>query len=101
MHNMPMRYEIGAVIFDMIAAEAAQISDETSLDDLWSSVAFDRHGEFRGYGFGHTPAQARIRLGHRLVAGVRPACPTRRTTTVTATWVSLLKPHGPHELSYN
>jgi hypothetical protein len=98
MHNIPMRYEIGAVIFDMIAAEAAQISDETSLDDLWSSVAFDRHGEFRGYGFGHTPAQARIRLGHRLVA---PACPTRRTTTVTATWVSLLKPHGPHESSYN
>jgi hypothetical protein len=43
----------------MTAAEAAQVPDVTSLDNLWSSVALDRHGAFRGYGFGHTPAEAR------------------------------------------
>ena len=92
------------------------------LDDLWSSVAFDRHGEFRGYGFGHTPAEARasawvtawwpecdLRAVPRVVPegwmleiyspGEGPVF--RRTTTVTATWVSLLKPHGPHKSSYN
>jgi hypothetical protein len=36
MHNIPMPYEIDAVIFDMIAAEAAQVPDDTTLDDLWS-----------------------------------------------------------------
>jgi hypothetical protein len=57
MRNIPMPYEIDAVIFDMIAAEATQVPDDTTLNDLWSSVALDRHGEFRGYG--HTPAEAR------------------------------------------
>ena len=32
------------VIVDMIAADAAQVP-ETSLNDLWPSVALDRHGE--------------------------------------------------------
>jgi len=42
MHNIPMPYEIDAVIFDMIAVEAAQqVPDDTSLDELWSSVALD------------------------------------------------------------
>jgi hypothetical protein len=58
-HIIPTPDEIDAVVFDMIAAEVAQVPDDTSLDDLWSSVALDRHGEFRGYGFGHTPAEAR------------------------------------------
>lgn len=57
--TIPTSDEIDAVIFDMIAAEAAQVPDDTSLNDLWSSVAFDRHGEFQGYGFGYTPAEAR------------------------------------------
>jgi hypothetical protein len=58
-HTIPTPDEIDAVIFDMIAAEAAQVPDDGSLDDLWSSVAFDPHGESEGYGFGHTPAEAR------------------------------------------
>ena len=58
-HTIPTPVEIDAVIFDMIAAEAAQVADATSLEELWSSVALDRHGEFRGYGFGHTSTEAR------------------------------------------
>ena len=58
-HILPTSDEIDAVVFDMIAAEAAQVPDDTSLDELWSSVALDLAGEFRGYGFGHTPAEAR------------------------------------------
>ena len=58
-HTIPTPDEIDAVIFDMIAAEAARAPDGTSLDDMWSSVALDRHGEFRGYGFGHTTTEAR------------------------------------------
>jgi hypothetical protein len=37
MHIIPTPHEINAVIFDMIAAEAAQMPDDTSLNDLWSS----------------------------------------------------------------
>ena len=51
--------EIDAVIFDMIAAEAAQVPYDGSLDDLWSSVAYDPEGEFQGFGYGHTPNEAR------------------------------------------
>ena len=40
-HILPTPDEIDAVIFDMIAAEAAQVPDDTSLDELWSSVALD------------------------------------------------------------
>jgi hypothetical protein len=58
-HTIPTPDEIDAVIFDMIAAEAAQVPDDTSLRDLWSSVAHDPQGKLRGYGFGHTPAEAR------------------------------------------
>jgi hypothetical protein len=57
--TIPTRDEIDAVVSEMIAAEAAQVPDHTSLSDLWSCVAFDRHGEFRGYGFGHTPGESR------------------------------------------
>ena len=57
--GIPTPQEIDAVVFDMIAAEASQTPDNTSLDDLWSSFAFDRDGESRGCGFGHTPAEAR------------------------------------------
>ena len=42
----------------MIAAEEAGLPCVTSLDDLWSCVAFDPMGEFRGYGFGHNPSEA-------------------------------------------
>ena len=58
-HTLPTPDEIDAVIFDMIAAEAAQVPDSFSLNDLWSSVALDSHGAFRGYGFGHTTSEAR------------------------------------------
>jgi hypothetical protein len=58
-HTIPTPDEIDAVIFDMIAAEAARVPDDTSLDELWSAVALDSYGEFRGYGFGYTPAEAR------------------------------------------
>ena len=58
-HILPTPDEIDAVIFDMIAAEAAQVPKDTSLDELWSSVTLDSAGEFRGYGFGYRPAEAR------------------------------------------
>jgi hypothetical protein len=58
-HILPTPDEIDAVIFDMVAAEAAQVPKDTSLNELWSSAALDSAGEFRGYGFGHTPAEAR------------------------------------------
>ena len=48
-HITPAPEEIDAVIFDMIAAEAAQVPDDTSLDES-SSVALDPVGRFRGYG---------------------------------------------------
>ena len=54
----PTEAEIDAVIFDMIAAEAARVPADTNLDDLWSSVARDAYGQFQGYGFGYTPAEA-------------------------------------------
>ena len=54
----PTEAEIDAVIFDMIAAEAARVPADTNLDDLWSSVAGDAYGQFQGYGFGYTPAEA-------------------------------------------
>ena len=44
MHTVPTPDEIDAVIFDMIAAEAAQVPDHTSLGDLWSSVVRDARG---------------------------------------------------------
>jgi hypothetical protein len=37
----PTPSELDAVIFDMIAAEAAQVPDDTSLDHLWSGVEPD------------------------------------------------------------
>jgi len=58
-HTIPTPDEIDAVILDMIAAEAARVLDDTSLDDLWSSVALDSDGQFRGYGFGYSPEKAR------------------------------------------
>jgi hypothetical protein len=56
---LPTPDEVDAVIFDMIAAEAAQVPEHTSLNDLWSSVAHDPQGQFQGYGYGHTPTEAR------------------------------------------
>jgi hypothetical protein len=44
MRSIPMHYEID---------EAAQLPDD-SLNYSGSSVALDRDGEFRGYGFGDT-----------------------------------------------
>ena len=57
--DIPGPDEIDAVVFDMIAAEAAQVPDRTSLDEFWSSIALAPAGEWQGYGFGHTPAEAR------------------------------------------
>jgi hypothetical protein len=37
-HILPTPDEIDAVIFDIIAAEAAQVPDDTSLDELWTSA---------------------------------------------------------------
>lgn len=59
MRTVPTPNEIDAVAFDLIAADAAGVPEDTSLDDLWSSVALDSYGKFRGYGFGYTPAEAR------------------------------------------
>jgi hypothetical protein len=44
----PTPDEVDAVIFDMIAAEAAQVPDDTSLDDFWWAEAIDPQGEVRG-----------------------------------------------------
>jgi hypothetical protein len=55
----PTPDEVDAVIFDMIAAEAAQVPDDTSLDDFLWAEAIDPQGEVRGYGLGHTPAEVR------------------------------------------
>jgi hypothetical protein len=46
--TLPTRDEIDSVIFDMIAAEAAQVSDDTSLDE-WSE-ACDPLGQSRAFG---------------------------------------------------
>src|SRR5262245_8972453 len=59
MQTIPTPDEIDAVIFDMIAAEAAQIPDTDKLTERWTSVALDPRGECQGYGFGYTPAEAR------------------------------------------
>ena len=37
----------------------SQVPYDGSLDDLWSSVAYDPQGEFQGYGYGHTANEAR------------------------------------------
>jgi hypothetical protein len=47
------------VVFDMIAAEAAQVPCDDNLDELWSTMAYDPQGEFQGFGYGHTPEEAR------------------------------------------
>jgi len=61
---------LDAVIGDMIAARAAQVLDNTSLDDLWwrglrsaGSISRLRLGLFAGKGEGG-------RMDHRLVASV-------------------------------
>jgi hypothetical protein len=35
------------------------VPDNTNLDELWASEAFDPQGEFQGYGFGKKPSEAR------------------------------------------
>ena len=37
----------------------SQVPYDGSLDDLWSSVAYDPQGEFQGYGYGQTRNEAR------------------------------------------
>lgn len=59
MRTVPTPNEIDAVAFDLIAADAAGVPEDTSLDDPWSSVALDSYGKFWGYGFGYTPSGAR------------------------------------------
>src|SRR5262245_31919161 len=55
----PSPNEIDSVVFDMIASDAAQVPDDTNLDELWSSEAFDPEGEWQGLGYGHSPEEAR------------------------------------------
>jgi hypothetical protein len=55
----PSPNEIDGVVFDTIASEAAQVPDDTNLDELWSSLAFDPEGELKGLGYGHSPEEAR------------------------------------------
>jgi hypothetical protein len=58
----PSPNEIDGVVFDTIAALAAQVPDDTggeNLEELWSSEAFDPEGEWRGLGYGHSPEEAR------------------------------------------
>jgi hypothetical protein len=57
-HRIPTPEEISSVISEMLAAEPAGIRSD-NLDDLWSSEALDAWGQFQGYGFGRTPAEAR------------------------------------------
>jgi hypothetical protein len=40
------------------AVEAGKV-DQTSLDELWSCLAYEGAGEWQGYGFGFTPSDAR------------------------------------------
>ena len=44
MSTSPTPDEIDAVIFDMIAAEAAQVSCDESLDNFWWAEAIDPRG---------------------------------------------------------
>ena len=55
----PTPEEVDAVLFDMIAAQAAQVPHDTSLDDFWGAEAVNPQGEVGGYRLGHTPAEAR------------------------------------------
>jgi hypothetical protein len=57
--ELPTKDEVEAVIFDMIAAEKRGVPDNSNLDELWASEAFDPQGEAQGYGFGHTPTEAK------------------------------------------
>lgn len=41
-----------------IEAVEAGKADHTSLDELWSCLAYDEAGEWQGYGFGFTPSDA-------------------------------------------
>ena len=59
MSTSPTPDEIDAVIFDMIAAEAAQVSCDESLDNFWWAEAIDPRGGTQAYGLGHTSAEAR------------------------------------------
>jgi hypothetical protein len=71
----PTPDEVDAVLFDMIAAQAAQVPDDTSLDDFWWAEAVDPQGEVRGYGLGHTPAEALTDEQTQTISGrVRYAC---------------------------
>jgi len=56
--TMPTPDEINAVIEDIIAADVAQVPDNTRLADLWTGEAFDPQGELEGIGYGWTPAEA-------------------------------------------
>jgi hypothetical protein len=59
--TLPTPDEIDAVIFDMIAAEAAQVHEwsDTNLSELWFCWAFDPQGQCRGGAFAYTPTEAR------------------------------------------
>ena len=91
-HIIPTPDEIDAAIFDMIAASAAQGRDDTSLDDLWWSEAFDEHGESRSYGLGHTPAAARAGA---LINAWWPQCDLRAVPRVVPDgWTFEIYPPG-------
>jgi hypothetical protein len=51
----PTPEEIVATLRSIEAGDARA----TSLDDMWSCLAYDEAGEWQGYGFGFTPADAR------------------------------------------
>jgi hypothetical protein len=53
--HIPSPDEISAVI----SSVTSQVQDHSDLNDLWSSIALDSERQLRGYGFGHTPAEAR------------------------------------------
>lgn len=57
--TVPTPQEVQAVINEIMAAEKAGIADNTNLDELWASEAFDPQGEAQGYGFGKSPSEAR------------------------------------------
>jgi len=65
---VPTPNEIDAVIADLMATEAVDVTSEavdvTSieiLNDFWFAKAIDPRGETRAYGLGHTPAEACVK----------------------------------------